>query len=113
MRWQFLLAWLFLTWCAWLVAAAAERAASDAANRVPKAKRGGVSIAPAIPLFPLVFFGLAWVVDDRFAPWGSLVVAALHVPLFVAFVAFAVLSWRRLVAEDRQSNEPPPADSGK
>ena len=113
MRWQFLLAWLVLTWCAWVVAAAAERAASDAANRVPAAKRGGVSIFPAIPLFPLGFLGLAKVVDDRLAPWGSLVVATIHVPLFVAFLVSTAVSWRRLTAERRQANETPPDSLGK
>ena len=86
MPWWILLILVILTWCLWAVAAAAERAASEVARRVPESQRGGVSIVPAIPLFPLGAFGVAMAVDAFFAPWGTRFVGGLHGTLAMLFV---------------------------
>ena len=106
MPWPLLLAFLFLTWCMNLVAAAAAKCADEAARGVPKDKRGGVSILPVIPLFPLVFFCLAKLVDGRYGPWGTRVVGGLHAVLLVVFLGSIVWEWRKL----RSAESDRPAD---
>jgi hypothetical protein len=101
MPWWILLVLVILTWCLWAVAAAAERAASEAAEGVPESKRGGVSIAPVIPLFPLAAFGVAVAADAFFAPWGTRVVGGLHGLLATLFVLSIVRDWVRLRRSER------------
>ena len=96
MPWWMLLILVILTWCLWAVAAAAERAASEAAKGVPESQPGGVSILPAIPLFPLAAFGVAMGADALFAPWGTRVVGGLHGLLAMLFVLSIVRDFVRL-----------------
>ena len=69
---------LFGVWFLWAIAAAAEKRAHEIRCGTLEEQRGGVSIFPAIPLFPLLFWGVAWLVDRFFSPWGSTVVGGLH-----------------------------------
>lgn len=70
-----LLAWLTLVWFAAIVATASgEAVVAKAGGFEP----GGVSVFPGIPVFPLSFWALAVVADFAWAPWGSVVVASVH-----------------------------------
>ena len=73
-----LLAFLFAVWILWLIACAAQAAVSDARRGIPKEQRRGTSIFPAIPLFPLAFWGAAVFADHFVSPWGTLVVGSIH-----------------------------------
>ena len=96
MAWWTLLFLVVVTWYLWAVAAAAERAASDAAKGVPESGRGGVSVFPAIPFFPPAFFGLAMAADAFVAPWGTRVVGGLHALLAMLFLVSLVRDCLRL-----------------
>ena len=89
-----LLVWF--AWCMWVPAAVADRAARDAANGVAQDKRGGVSVFPVLPLFPLLAWGVAVAVDRYLWPWGTLLVGAAHVVLAVTCIFSAVRNYRRL-----------------
>jgi hypothetical protein len=91
-----LLILLFLVWVLWGAAAAAERAVDDARRGIPADQRGRVSIAPAIPFFPLGFWGLALLVDRVAEPWGTAVVGGFHAVLGVVFAISIVRDSRRL-----------------
>jgi len=77
---------IFGVWFLWAWAAIAEKRAGEIRRGIPAEKRGGVSIMPIIPLFPLVFWGAACLVDVWFAPWGSLVIAGLHLVLALPMI---------------------------
>jgi hypothetical protein len=87
MPWWVLLIEVFAVWCLWGIAAAAERSVEEARRGVSEAQRGGVSIAPIIPAFPLVFWGLALLVDLAVGPWGTRVVGGFHAVLGMVFMA--------------------------
>src|SRR4051812_9410112 len=82
-----LLLWLLLVWGLWVVACVAERALTDARASIPIERRGGVSILPGFPLFPLVAWGLAALGDRFINPYGSMVIAALHGAFGLALLA--------------------------
>lgn len=86
MSWWLLLIELTIVWFLWVVAAAAQLAVKDAHCGGPRNQRRGVSAAPAIPIFPLVFWSTALIVDLAFAPWGTLVIGWLHAALGVVFL---------------------------
>jgi hypothetical protein len=75
---------VFAVWFLWVFAAVAQVRARELRRGTPKDQRGGVSILPVIPLFPLSFWGVAWLADRFFAPWGSVVVGVLHLALAAA-----------------------------
>jgi hypothetical protein len=80
-----LLLLLFTTWALILVA--------DARRGLVLARRtgrepGGVSIFPGIPVMPLGFLVLAWLLEQLFPSVGLLLVGGLH----VSFIVFAVAS---------------------
>jgi hypothetical protein len=77
----FLLLWLLTVWWLWVIACAAQQAVADA--RAGNSTRG-VSIFPGFPVFPLVAWGVAILVDRFFSPIGSLSIAFLHVIFCVA-----------------------------
>lgn len=66
----FLLAYLLAVWALLFVACAAEAALSDVRRDVTEGQRHGVSLFPGIPLFPLVAWGIAVLVDRFVEPWG-------------------------------------------
>ena len=79
-----MLSWIFppfllAVWFLWVYACAVGRAADGARRGIPEGKRGGTSIFPFIPVFPLAFWGIAWVIDRIASPWGTVGVGAAHV----------------------------------
>ena len=92
---------IFLVWAVWVVACASDRAVEDARSGIPEEQRGGVSILPGFPVFPLMFWGVAAAIDYFATPWGTLSVAALHAVLAVTFIASIVRNQKRLRALER------------
>jgi len=95
--------WLFpafflLTWVLWGFAVLVDLAARDYINGVPIEKRHGASLFPVIPLFPLAAWAMAVYIDKLISPWGSLLVAAVHAILSVAFIVSVVRNWRNACA---------------
>ena len=88
-----------ITWLLWAVGALYGHYIAKCEGRVRP--DSGVSLAPILPIFPLVFFGLAKLVDMFVAPWGSWIIGSLHALLVVAFLA-AIL-WQLL----RPKQKPP------
>lgn len=78
---------ILAVWLLALFAAVVGRSAEDARRGVPEEERGGVSFLPGIPLFPLTFWGLAWVVDRFAGPWGTATVGGAHV-VFAGVILF-------------------------
>lgn len=94
MPWRLLLLELSVVWVLWALAAAAghavDRATTDRAIGL-----GGVSIFPAIPLFPILFLGIAFALDSVIEPWGTLVIGGLHAVLGIVFAVLLFKSiWR-------------------
>ena len=86
---------LFLVWRLWGIAAAVQRAVADV-RRGTEVPRGGVSVFPVIPLFPLAFWGVAILVDRAAAPWGTWTVGLAHGGFAVCLVISIVRDYRRL-----------------
>lgn len=70
---------VFVVWLLWHVACISGVQIANARKGVPVGRRGGSSMFPGIPLFPLFFWGLACFVDSVVAPWGTWVIGGLHV----------------------------------
>ena len=69
---SWLLAWfILLVWCLWAVATAAQHAADAARRGIPKGQRGGVSLLPVIPVYPVLAWGIAFLIDRVANPWGT------------------------------------------
>ena len=91
---------VFLVWCLWAVAAATQRAAEDARRGIPVGHRGGVSVLPVIPLFPLAFWACAWLIDRAAGPWGTVFVGASHLAFAVGLTVSILRDSRRLRSHD-------------
>jgi hypothetical protein len=93
MSWCTLTAIVSITWLLWAVGATVGLWAEIRAGRRPP--NAGVSLAPILPLFPLLFLGLAGVIN-RFAwPWGTRLVGGFHALLSVVFlVAIGITAYR-------------------
>jgi hypothetical protein len=84
MPWWMLLLFLTFTWFVWVVGGAlAARLAIVEGRLAPNA---GFCPAPVFPVFPLLFFGVAKLVDLLLPPWGTNVVGMLHGGLLVLFI---------------------------
>ena len=94
---------VFGVWSLWAFAAVAEKRAQEVRAGTPLERRGGVSILPIIPFFPLFFCGVAWVVDRFFHPWGSVVVGGLHVVLALLMLATLFRDLRFCRLHDRRA----------
>ncbi len=81
---------IFLVWSIWVVACAAQVAEKQASEGVPEKDRSGTSILPGMPVFPLAFWGVSWIIDYWLAPWGSFLVAGFHV-LFACFLIRSIV----------------------
>ena len=84
-------AWLlpiffFAVWGLWIMASASQVFAEDIRRGTPKESRRGVSILPGFPLFPLFFWAAALLVNNWFAPWGTIVIGGFHVFLALLFI---------------------------
>jgi len=91
-----LLLLLSVAWLLWLFACMAEVAVSEASKGIPEGERRGVSILPGIPLFPLVFWGIALLIDQFMYPWGTNVVGGLHLVLSLFWLISAIRDMRKL-----------------
>jgi hypothetical protein len=73
-----------LTWVLWAVGALqAHQIGKREGRRRPDSH---MSVAPILPLFPLMAFGAAWLVDKALPPWGTRIVAISHAALAVGFI---------------------------
>ncbi len=96
-----LLLFILLVWCLWAVAAATELAAEDALRGVPAEQRRGVSLFPILPVFPLILWGFAWLIDRAAGPWGSMIVGAGHLVFTVYLTVSIARNARRLRSHER------------
>jgi hypothetical protein len=96
MPWWVLLLFVLFVWCLWAVAAAAQTGVEYKRRPLPDGQRPGVSIAPAIPVFPLVFWCAAKLIDLIANPWGTTVIAVLHAAFAVVLVLSIVRDCVRL-----------------
>lgn len=92
---------LFAVWSLWALAAIAELRAKELREGVAKELRGGVSVVPVLPLFPLGFWGAAALVDVWAGPWGTVVIGALHLLLALAMVFTLVRDLRYCLGRER------------
>jgi hypothetical protein len=92
---------IFAVRCLWAMVAATQRAAADARQGIPAAQRGGVSVFPVIPVFPLGLFGCAWLIDRVAGPWGTILVGAAHVVYAGCLIVSIVRDGRYLRSIDR------------
>lgn len=91
-----LLLMLFVAWTLWLFACTTEVALSEARKGIPEEERRGVSILPGIPVFPLLFWGIALFIDQFVNPWGTNVVAGIHLALSLIWLVSAIRDTREL-----------------
>lgn len=101
MPWWGLLIEVLVVWLLWGIAAAVGHAVADTRSGIPEGQRGGVSIAPIFPVFPLAFWGVALLVDRAIGPWGTLVVSWFHAVLGVVFTGSIAREWWRLRSLDK------------
>jgi len=97
-----LLVFLFATWFVWTIACAAEKAVHGARCGLPEGKRGGVSVLPGIPIFPLAFWGIALLIDLVVAPWGTWGIALAHAVFLVLLLVSIVRNWFRLASLEKK-----------
>ena len=94
---------LFLVWCLWAVAGAAENAVRNAQRAASDGQRSGFSFAPIIPLFPMVCWGIAWAIDRAASPWGTWIVGVPHIGFAVLLIGAIARNWWRLRSLDGPS----------
>ncbi len=104
MPWWGLLIEVCFVWLLWGSAALANHAATAAHRGIPKGQREGVSLAPIIPVYPLVFWVAALLVDLAIGPWGTIVVSSFHAALGLCFVASIARDCWRIRSLDKRSN---------
>ena len=67
-----------------------------------------MSVIPVIPLCPLVFWGIATLIDLGIDPWGTILVGALHVVFAIVLV---ISIWRdRLLIRSLTTQQGPSPD---
>jgi hypothetical protein len=98
-----LLVFLFATWFVWVIACAAEKAVDGARRGLPEGQRGGVSILPGIPVFPLVFWGIALLIDLVVEPWGTWGIGLAHGVFLVLLMVSIMRNWFRLRSFDKDA----------
>jgi hypothetical protein len=87
---------LFLSWFAFVLTPVWEKAIEDERNSVPESERCRTSIFPGFPVMPLLFWGLAWLLDRIISPWGFRSILILHLILLVVSVFVIVRDVLRL-----------------
>ena len=95
-----LLAFLLFIWVLWLFASMAEVAVSEARKGVPEGERRGVSLLPGIPVFPLLFWGIALLIDWISNPWGTFVIGGTHIILGIVWTVSIIRNMRALARID-------------
>jgi hypothetical protein len=72
-----------IAWLLWIVASLLSLEADKRQmKRLPDA---GVSILPVIPVFPMLLFGIAWVIDRYALPWGTRIIGGVHLLLIAIY----------------------------
>lgn len=61
-----------------------------------RAADAGFSVFPVIPLAPLLFLGLSRLIDKFVPPWGTRIVAGLHLVFIAAALVGIIYEWRRI-----------------
>ena len=74
-----------MAWVASLFAAGYERLA--------RGEPGTVSLFPAVPFFPLIAWGLAYLFHRLSFPLGAIILGAIHVVLLALFMISIVKCW--------------------
>ncbi|CAN5403848.1 hypothetical protein BH09PLA1_BH09PLA1_34180 [soil metagenome] len=59
-------------------------------------------VLPVILLLPLLFIGLAWLIDQCASPWGTRIVGGLHVLLIAICFVGIIYGLRRMRAARRR-----------
>ncbi|MFZ6875834.1 hypothetical protein ACO0LF_27510 [Undibacterium sp. Di27W] len=77
-----------LAWLIWIPTAVLEKSA--------KGDMGSVSIFPIIPLFPLLAWGLAYMLDQLHAQLGTMLVVSMHLFLLLTMLVSAAKSLKVL-----------------
>ena len=95
-----LLLLITITWLLWAVGTLYAHYLAEKEGR--EKTNSGVSLAPIIPVFPLVFFAIAKVTDRFIPPWGTRITVGLHVLLLTIFVC-AIL-WEIIRHRRRRSS---------
>jgi len=98
-----LLVFLFATWFVWIIACAAEKAVEGARRGLPEGQRGGVSILPGIPIFPLAFWGIALLIELVADPWGTWAIGTVHGAFLVVMLVSILRNWFRLRILDKDA----------
>lgn len=73
-----------VTWVLWAVGGTLGLYADKLEQKVPQ--NAGFSIAPIIPVFPLLAVVFAFAVDKFVTPWGVRIVGTFHVVLVLTFL---------------------------
>jgi hypothetical protein len=79
----------------------AQVAVSEARKGIPEGERRQVSILPGIPIFPIVFWGLALLIDQFVDPWGTNVIAGIHLVLSLIWLVSVIRDTRTLAQIDQ------------
>jgi hypothetical protein len=83
---------LFLVWFLVVVDKLLWTTIVQIRNGVPADQRTGVSIVPELPLNPLLFWGVAALINRSFDPWGTRLVLAFHLIIGVVSIARIIRS---------------------
>jgi hypothetical protein len=87
---------IFLVWILWAIAIVAQKTLENTREKIPDEKRGGVSILPVIPIFPMFFWGMALLIDYFADPVGTWIIGLFHALFAFVLVASIVRDWRRI-----------------
>jgi hypothetical protein len=101
--WWLLMLEVFAVWVLWGIAAAAGHSVAQARRGIPNGQRGGISLAPIIPVFPLGFWGAALLADVVVGPWGTAVVGWFHAALGALFAGSIARDVWRLRGLDKHA----------
>ena len=90
---------VLVTWGLFVFACASITAKADDRRGTPKEQRRLITFFPSCPSYLLLLWGMAWLADQWVAPWGTIVVVAMHllwgVPLLPGMWRDAKTLWRR------------------
>jgi len=97
---------IFTAWLAFTILPAGPKAIEDAKLGVPDDQCQGTSIMPLFPFLPMLMWGVAWLINRRFSPWGTWGMLWLHVAILVLSLIFIVRDAIRLKSiKEGQQNQ--------
>ena len=88
-----------VTWLLWAVGGILALRADKLEHKRPQ--DAGFSIAPIIPLFPLLAVLLTFVMDKVAAPWGTRTIGGVHAMLMLVFAIGIARELYRLRSANR------------